>query len=684
MAGTGGFTPARGQSVIGVPAGGNLQAALNAARPGDTIVLQAGATYVGNFILPAKGGGEFITLRSSADGSLPGEGTRIGPGHAPLLAKLRSPNTMPAIATAPGAHHYRLLLLEFLANAGGAGNVIALGDGSDNQRSLAAVPQHLVLDRVYIHGDPVAGQKRAVALNSGATTITNSYIADIKSADQDSQAIGGWNGPGPYLITNNYLEAAGENVMFGGSDPAIPNLVPSDITLRHNHFTKPLAWRGQRWLVKNLFELKNAQRVTVEGNIFEHNWEAAQSGYAILLKSVNQGGAAPWSVVQHVRFVGNIVRHVSSAINILGRDRTHAAVEANNITFRNNLFEHVSGGRYGGAGRFLLVNGGTQITFDHNTVFSEGPTTVYGDGAPSYGFVFTNNVLLDRGGALRGSGSGAGNGTLAKYFPGGVFAGNIIVGANPAAYPAANWYPPSMAAVGFRHPSGGGCGLSPSSPYGTAATDGTAPGCHLDTGGGGYDPGFVPAPHPPAAGTPPRDIRAVTNGSSLTITWEAPPSGASAYVLEAGSAPGATNLASVNTGNSRTSLTAPSVPAGVYYLRVRAVTSLGVSAPSEEIRVSVGAAADCRPPAAPTSLRATTQGLTVALTWTGPGGACAPTHYVVHAGSAAGRSNLAQAAVATPALAARAAAGTYFVRVVAVNAAGTSAPSNEVVVTLRP
>ena len=44
----------------------------------------------------------------------------------------------------------------------------------------------------------------------------------------------GWNGPGPFLIENNYLEAAGENVMFGGSDPSIANLVPSNITIRRN------------------------------------------------------------------------------------------------------------------------------------------------------------------------------------------------------------------------------------------------------------------------------------------------------------------------------------------------------------------------------------------------------------------------------------------------------------------
>ena len=74
--------------------------------------------------------------------------------------------------------------------------------------------------------------------------MLNSYISDIKAVNADSQAINGYNGAGPFTIENNYLEAAGENVLFGGADPAVTNLVPSDIVLRRNHLFKPLAWRN--------------------------------------------------------------------------------------------------------------------------------------------------------------------------------------------------------------------------------------------------------------------------------------------------------------------------------------------------------------------------------------------------------------------------------------------------------
>ena len=71
-------------------AGGDLQRALNAARPGDTIFLEPGATYTGNFVLPAKAGDDErpITLRSAGE-SVPA-GQRVTPEHAARLAKLRS------------------------------------------------------------------------------------------------------------------------------------------------------------------------------------------------------------------------------------------------------------------------------------------------------------------------------------------------------------------------------------------------------------------------------------------------------------------------------------------------------------------------------------------------------------------------------------------------------------------
>ena len=99
-----------------------------------------------------------------------------------------------------------------------------------------------MIDRSYIHGFQTQEVQRGISLNSSDTSITNSYISDVHGKGYDTQAICGWNGPGRYKIINNYLEGAGENVMFGGATPAIPGLVPTDIEVRNNYFYKPLSW----------------------------------------------------------------------------------------------------------------------------------------------------------------------------------------------------------------------------------------------------------------------------------------------------------------------------------------------------------------------------------------------------------------------------------------------------------
>ena len=92
--------------IIDVPAGGSLQAALNLVQPGGTVRLAAGATYVGSFTLPAKGGAEYILITTGGT-SLPPPGTRIGPSYKPRLATIRSASTSNALATAAGASYYR-------------------------------------------------------------------------------------------------------------------------------------------------------------------------------------------------------------------------------------------------------------------------------------------------------------------------------------------------------------------------------------------------------------------------------------------------------------------------------------------------------------------------------------------------------------------------------------------------
>jgi hypothetical protein len=188
-----------------------------------------------------------------------------------------------------------------------------------------------------------------------------------------------------------------------------------------------------------------------------------------------------------------------------------------------------------------------------------------------------------------------------------------------------------------------------------------------------------------AVGTPLSLVGAV-NASTVTLTWSAPVlSTVTSYVIEAGSAPGLANLASFSTGNTQTTFSATGVGPGSYYVRVRAVGTAGeVGQPSNEVLVVVGSAGPCSAPGAPSGLAvvSNTSG-TVSLTWSPAAGN--PTSYVVEAGSAPGLTNLANSDLgsASPSLTAtNVGAGTYYVRIRAKNACGTSAPSNEVVLTV--
>jgi len=473
-------------STLTVNAGGDLQAALNAAQPGDTILLQAGATFTGNFVLPVKNGASDITIRSSAaDSSLPAAGVRMTPASAPLLPKIRSTSNGAALATAPGASHWRLLFLEFYPQPGTTtADLVELGATGSHQNTSWQVPQHFVVDRSYFHGDPTNGQRRGIALNSGDTQIVNSYFADFKGRNSDTQAICGWNGPGPYLIDNNYLEAAGENVMFGGSDPSVPNLVPTGITIRRNHISRPMAWITQGWTVKNLVEFKNAQDVVVEGNIIENHWVGGQQGSAIVITPRNQSNTAPWSVVRNITVQNNIIRHVSSGFNILGYDNLAPSQQTDGITVRNNLLYDVdtkyTSSTTAGPARLAIIGAGPRnVTFDHNTVDNNGGSTIfiYGGATPTgvqiAGFTLTNNLLKQNSWAIYGDAIGQGQPALDHFAPNATVAHNTFAGASPKLYPIGNDFPTvAQWLADFTQRAAGDYTLVPTSLSRGAGTDG--------------------------------------------------------------------------------------------------------------------------------------------------------------------------------------------------------------------
>jgi hypothetical protein len=461
-----------------VAAGGSFQAALDAALPGDTIVLQAGAQFLGNFRLPKKSGSAWITIRSSDLGMLPPAGSRVNPKHERYMPRVIAPNSGAALTTAKGAHHYRIIGVSFgvVPNVYNW-NIVTVGEGTET--SLTDLPYEIEFDRVLIRGDRNVGSKRGIGMNGKRTVVVNSWISEIKSLWQDANGILGWNGPGPYRIQNNYIEASSEAIVFGGAIPKIANLVPSDISVLQNYCYKPLSWKighpsyaGKAWWVKNAFELKNARRVRVEGNVFENNWAHQQNGFAILFTVRTENGRVPWAVIEDVNFKNNLIRHVSGGVNILGRDGSYGGA-VRRIAIRNNLFDDVNSLTWGGTGRLYQMLQPTQyVVYEHNTGIQNSHIMVFDGAAPHTGFVYRNNLSPHNTYGILGNSRASGSATLDYFAPGHVTTKNVMAGGVASRYPAGNYFPASLATVGFINMFSDDYGLSTTSLYRGAATDG--------------------------------------------------------------------------------------------------------------------------------------------------------------------------------------------------------------------
>jgi hypothetical protein len=337
-----------------------------------------------------------------------------------------------------------------------------------------------VLDRVYVHGHPTLDMARCVGLNSAASAVIDSYISECHGKGRDTQAIGSWSGPGPYKITNNFLEGSGENIMFGGAQVFVPNQIPSDIEIRGNHVYKPMSWMDAgTWVVKNLLELKSGRRVLIDGNVFENNWAGGQTGSAIVMYSTNEGDA-PWSAVLDVTFSNNIVRNSPGAVSLAAGMSNARPMER--VAFVNNLFERIGDTRLKITwGRMVqIVNDARDLTFAHNTfVFAPEPVAKHSsllfDGNKPLRVVYVNNVtegLVAAQGLSREAG-------LGNAVNGWMMAGNVLAGMAPyfaSLHPAGNYFPTTLDETGFTNWQSGDVRLRPGSAYRGRGTDGRDPG----------------------------------------------------------------------------------------------------------------------------------------------------------------------------------------------------------------
>jgi predicted phage tail protein len=194
-------------------------------------------------------------------------------------------------------------------------------------------------------------------------------------------------------------------------------------------------------------------------------------------------------------------------------------------------------------------------------------------------------------------------------------------------------------------------------------------------------------PAVPSGGAPPLAPTAVTYteaGGTVTVNWTPAVTGgpASSYIIHAGTAPGLSNVAVVSVPAPTTSIVAPGVPPGVYYLRVFARNVLGTSGPSPERAVIVG---PCAVPNTPATLSSTVVDQFVTVNWAPPAGGGVST-YQLSVGSAPGLSDVLVLPLPASSLSVSGIAGygTYYARIAAANACGVSAPTPDISISVQP
>jgi hypothetical protein len=529
-------TPSPGKQ-IHVGANSDLAAAIEGAKCGDTLLLPAGAAYeVEVKELPSKNCDDqyYITIRTDTpDSKLPPEGTRISPawgGVASLPG--RPPYAQPAggpaklLATivvrrpvgVKVGDHLRFIGIEWTTAPNSYVALMATAEHTD----------HVIFDRNWFHPADGAEVAHGVGMLDGARAVAviNSYINGLNCVAVagrciDATGVGGGQGNDPIStlkIYNNFIEASGENILFGGGASTTN---PTDIEIRRNHLFRPLLWKegqpgytpsalGHPYIVKNHFELKSAIRVLFEANLLDNSWGGfSQAGYSILLTPKDQSNKCPLCRVNDVTIRFNRIRSVAGVLLIANAPAATGGAPSDGGRYSiHDLFaDDLHDKDFKGGGSFLILVSWQppvhDIQIDHVTAFVTGELLgVVNTGPKLANFILTNNVFSVRdvrpiasagGGPQSCAGKNqvdGGEAVLAACFDPYKFEKNLII-SQRGTFPKGNFVVSSPEAAGIRdlkdsigkdprlcHAKGPGC--SKISPGAGAASDGRDVGADID------------------------------------------------------------------------------------------------------------------------------------------------------------------------------------------------------------
>jgi hypothetical protein len=426
-----------------------LQAALNDAWRGDTIVLTAGKTWSGNFAVSKRpGSAGYLTLVSSALANLPPDGVRVSPSHSGNMPKLKMTNTSSVLSFPAGANaarYIRLQGIEIFPDTSISGNLSTSADlvriGEGNPTQMSHFPDYIEFDRCYVHGSYTGEIRNGILGNGNHLTIRNSYISEVKMNGIETHAFVAYNGAGPFTIYNNYLEATAIPVLIGGGAQTFDGALPSDLEFHYNFFHKPLKWFsldpdyvGVPYTNKNMLEYKIGDRSDIRWNVFDQNFKGPNNDQAgqfvsFNVRMPNGTESLSYARTQDILFANNVLRKGLGAFGILGSDSNYGYQGlAKRITLRDNLFQEigcawdfqncqsysVSFGRLAAGGEDFTIENNTFHTVDSQVSFATGHALLFdGTDTPRIkNFTYRNNIAPSGAFAWKGDGLGIGSATV--------------------------------------------------------------------------------------------------------------------------------------------------------------------------------------------------------------------------------------------------------------------------------
>lgn len=476
------------------------------------IQLTAGNLYAGSFNTPPSGTySGHLVIRTGTLAAFPVDfdgniSTRVSPADFPNMATIKTTSAAGPIRI--GANCQKIWIEGVDIMTAHTTSAVIIGGSLFSITASAAVPNTIGVVHCYIHQDPTAAvptlNVRGIAAEGDNLLLAGNYVSRWVSTGADPGAYGCVGTCfGRQDIVNNYLEGTGENVAFGGGDTFLDGVEswPHDIWFYHNFSFKNPAWLNNGWPVKNQFEFKKIERITIVGNIFDGSWTHGQTGECFALKSTNQGGTAPDAPSVDITIRFNIIRNCGCFAQIVtAGDQVPSPHPVNNplsrLEIRDNLaYDLYDIGPPGGtpgnndvgflkmAG--VAVNLATDWSYEHNTLSftaKAGPEQIFTGSTISRvptidRITVRDNICAYGTYGWLGQGKAEGTASLTTWWTNYLATHNLmhsIGGGRPAPsmtnYPSGNFYEASETAVGYVNIDGKNFAIPDGTLYGKNGT----------------------------------------------------------------------------------------------------------------------------------------------------------------------------------------------------------------------